>query len=115
MSFDAKKIENEFNEEWIKIEDSDVINQFKNCLEGTDISFDYLASVPVATPSTPPHYVFGIHGGKNGSGQWNEYLVDLLSTVNKLKKIFDRVAILSINTDIPDDVFDVRIVCRNRK
>lgn len=42
-------------------------------------------------------------------------MLDLTKVVVNLKGIFDDVAILSINTDIPDDVFDVRIVCGNRK
>lgn len=109
-------IENEFDEDWVKIEDDDVIRQFNNCLNGTDdLSTSYVAGVPSPDEIGSPHYVWEIHGGKNGSGEWNEYLVDLLSTVNKLKKIFNDVDILSIRTDVPDDVFDVRIVCGDRK
>lgn len=108
-------IENKFNEDWVKIEDTEIIQKFDSCLMGTtDLSTSYVAGVPDPEVIGNPHYVWSIHGGKNGNGQWNEYLVDLLSTVNRLKKIFDKVAILSINTDIPDDVFDVRIVCGNR-
>lgn len=109
-------IENEFNEDWVKIEDNAIICQFNECLEGTtDLSTSYVAGVPSPEEIGNPHYVWGIHGGKNGGGQWNEYLVDLLSIVNRLKKIFDKVTILSINTDVPDDVFDVRIVCGNMR
>jgi len=109
-------IKNEFNEDWIKIEDSEIIQKFDSCLKGTDnLSTNYVAGVPSPEEIGNPHYVWAIHGGKNGSGRWNEYLVDLLSTVNKLKMIFNKVAILSIYTDIPDDVFDVRIVCGDRK
>ena len=109
-------IKNEFNEDWVKIEDEDVIHQFNFCLTGTtDLSTSYVAGVPSPEENGNLDYVWAIHGGKNGSGQWNEYLVDLLSTVNRLKKIFNKVVILSINTDVPDDVFDVRIVCGDRK
>ena len=109
-------IENEFNEDWVKIEDNAIICQFNECLKGTtDLSTSYVAGVPSPEEIGDPHYVWGIHGGKNGGGQWNEYLVDLLSIVNRLKKIFDKVTILSINTDVPDDVFDVRIVCGNMR
>ena len=111
-----EKIENEFNEDWVRIEDEDIIKQFNDCLMGTtDLSTSYVVGVPSPEEIGNPHYVWGIHGGKNGNGQWNEYLVDLLSTVNRLKKIFGKVTILSIKTDIPDDVFDVRIVCGDRK
>lgn len=109
-------IENEFDEDWFKIEDDDVIRQFNHCLNGTDdLSTSYVAGVPSPDEIGKPHYVWEIHGGKNGSGEWNEYLVDLLSTVNRLKKIFNDVDILSIRTDVPDDVFDVRIICGDRK
>lgn len=109
-------IENEFNEDWVKIEDEDIIRQFNHCLNGTDdLSTSYVAGVPSPEEIGNPHYVWSIHGGKNGIGNWTIYMLDLTKIVVNLKGIFDDVTVLSINTDIPDDVFDVRIVCGNRK
>lgn len=109
-------IENEFNEDWVKIEDNDIICQFNNCLNGTDnLSTSYVAGVPSPEEIGNPHYVWGIHGGKNGDGKWIIYMLDLTNIIAKLMEIFNKVSVLSIRTDIPDDVFDVRIVCGNRK
>lgn len=109
-------VENEFNEDWVKIEDAGIIRQFNHCLDGTsNLSTSYVAGVPDLDEIGKPHYVFGIHGGKNGIGNWIIYMLDLTKVVENLKGIFDDVAVLSINTDIPDDVFDVRIVCGNRR
>ena len=109
-------IENEFNEDWVKIEDEDVIRQFNSCLMGTtDLSTSYVAGVPSPEENGNPHYVWGIHGGKNGNGKWIIYMLDLTNIVAKLMEIFNKVSVLSIRTDIPDDVFDVRIVCGDRK
>ena len=109
-------IENEFNEDWAKIEDIDIVTQFNHCLDGTDnLSTSYVAGVPSPEEIGNPHYVWGIHGGKNGNGNWIIYMLDLTNMLVKLNEIFDRVSVLSINTDVPDDVFDVRIVCGDRK
>lgn len=109
-------IENEFDEDWIKIEDEDVIRQFNHYLNGTDdLSTSYIAGVPSAEEIGNPHYVWGIHGGKNGNGNWIIYMLDLTNILAKLNEIFNRVSVLSIRTDIPDEVFDVRIVCGDRK
>ena len=99
-------IENEFGEDWIKIENEDLIRQFNYCLNGTeDLSTSYVAYVPSPEEIGNPHYVWGIHGGKNGDGKWIIYMLDLTNIVAKLMEIFNKVSVLSINTDIPDDVF----------
>lgn len=111
-------IENEFGEDWVKIEeeDDDVIRQFNHCLNGIDnLSTSYIAGVPNPDVIGNPHYVWGIHGGKNGGGNWIIYMLDLITILVKLNEIFNKVSVLSIRTDIPDDVFDVRIVCGDRK
>lgn len=110
-------IENEFNEDWVKIEnDDDIIRQFNHCLNGIDnLSTSYIAGVPSPEEIGNPHYVWGLHGGKNGGGKWILYMFDLTNIVAKLMEIFNKVSVLSIRTDIPDDVFDVRIVCEDRK
>ena len=76
------KITNEYRETWTKITDDDVITRVTKSLSGCDqsnLKVDFVAKVEESE-----HLVIHLYGGKNGSGKWNEYLVDLLSTINKL-------------------------------
>lgn len=108
------KITNEYGENWTKITDDDVITRVTKSLAGCDSSnlkLDFVAKVEGSE-----HLVIHLYGGKNGSGQWNEYLVDLLSTFNKLKEesigAFKNVWLISLKNDCADDVFDVYIGVR---
>lgn len=108
------KITNEFGETWTKITDDDVIDKVTKSLAGCECSnlkLDFVAKVEGSE-----HLVIHLYGGKNGSGQWNEYLVDLLSTFNKLKDenigSFKEVWLISLKNDCADDVFDVYIGVR---
>ena len=108
------KITNEYEETWTKIIDDDVIDKVTKSLAGCDSSnlkLDFVAKVEGSE-----HFVIHLYGGKNGSGQWNEYLVDLLSFINKLKEesigAFKRVWLISLKNDCADDVFDVYIGVR---
>lgn len=108
------KITNEYGENWIKVTDDDVITRVTKSLAGCECSnlkLDFVAKVEGSE-----HLVIHLYGGKNGSGQWNEYLVDLLSTFNKLKDesigSFKEVWLISLKNDCADDVFDVYIGVR---
>lgn len=108
------KITNEYEETWTKIIDDDVIDKVTKSLAGCECSnlkLDFVAKVEGSE-----HLVIHLYGGKNGSGQWNEYLVDLLSTFNKLKdesiSSFKEVWLISLKNDCADDVFDVYIGVR---
>lgn len=108
------KITNEYGETWTKITDDDVIDKVTKSLEGcewSNLKLDFVAKVEGSE-----HLVIHLYGGKNGSGQWNEYLVDLLSTFNKLKDEsiggFKEVWLISLKNDCADDVFDVYIGVR---
>lgn len=108
------KITNEYEETWTKITDDDVIDKVTKSLAGCECSnlkLDFVAKVEGSE-----HLVIHLYGGKNGSGQWNEYLVDLLSFINKLKEesigAFKRVWLISLKNDCADDVFDVYIGVR---
>lgn len=108
------KITNEFGETWTKITDDDVITRVTKSLAGcewSNLKLDFVAKVEESE-----HFVIHLYGGKNGSGQWNEYLVDLLSTFNKLKEesigAFKNVWLISLKYDCADDVFDVYIGVR---
>lgn len=108
------KITNEYGENWTKITDDDVITRVTKSLAGcewSNLKLDFVAKVEKSE-----HFVIHLYGGKNGSGQWNEYLVDLLSTFNKLKEesigAFKNVWLISLKNDCADDVFDVYIGVR---
>ena len=108
------KITNEYGETWTKVTDDDVITRVTKSLAGcewSNLKVDFVAKVEGSE-----HLVIHLYGGKNGSGQWNEYLVDLLSTFNKLKEesigAFKNVWLISLKNDCADDVFDVYIGVR---
>ena len=100
-------IVNEFNERWVKVEDEVFCNSVKSKIDDT-LSLRYVAIIP--SPDEKPRWVIELHGGNNGNGEWNEYLICVVSTINKLKLIFNTVTILDIKNDVPDDVFDMRII-----
>ena len=108
------KIINEYGETWTKITDDDVITKVTKSLEGcewSNLKLDFVAKVEESE-----HLVIHLYGGKNGSGKWNEYFVDLLSTINKLTNesigAFKKVWLISLKNDCADDVFDVYIGVR---
>jgi len=108
------KITNEFGETWIDIPNGDIVTRVTRSLEGcewSNLKLDFVAKVKEGT-----HLVVHLYGGKNGSGEWNKYLVDLLSFINKLndKNIggFKEVWLISLKNDCADDVFDVYIGVR---
>lgn len=105
-------IVNEFNERWVKVDDDSFIKNVDYHID-TCFSLSYVAEVP--SPDSQSRWIIGLHGGKNGDGKWNEYLLDMISTYNKLKEIFENVTVLDIKNDVPDDVFDMRIVVSGRK
>ena len=108
------KITNEYGETWTKITDDDVIDKVTKSLAGCECSnlkLDFVAKVEGSE-----HLVVHLYGGRNGSGKWNEYFVDLLSTFNKLTDesigAFKKVWLISLKNDCADDVFDVYIGVR---
>lgn len=101
-----------YNETW-----EDVTPAFeervKKCLEGTEDNMFSLGYIAKPLVNFDNYYVIYIHGGKNGSGKWNEYFVDALSIFNKLtdKNIgnFSKVYLIDWKNDCSDDVFDMWI------
>ena len=108
------KITNEYGETWIEISNGDVVTRVTKSLEGCEWSNLKLDSVSKVEESE--HLVVHLYGGRNGSGEWNKYLVDLLSFINRLKDesigAFKEVWLISLKNDCPDDVFDVYIGVR---
>ena len=105
-------IVNEFNERWVKVNDDNFIKNVDYHID-TCFGLSYVAEVP--SPDSQLRWIIGLHGGENGNGKWNEYLLNMISTYNKLKEIFENVTVLDVKNDVPDDVFDMRIVVSGRK
>ena len=113
-------IVNEFNEKWVKVEDENVLAKIENCLaetKGERFCLEYVADVvenevgqSVPNEYQRPHMIIGLHGGLNGSGRWDVYLMDVITIIHRLGLMFANVTILDIKNDVPDDVFDIRIV-----
>lgn len=113
------KITNEYGETWTDVPNGDVVTRITKSLEGcewSNLKLDSVKKVVTKLDETEEHLVVHLYGGKNGSGEWNKYLVDLLSFINKLndKNIggFKEVWLISLKNDCPDDVFDVYIGVR---
>lgn len=105
-----------YSEVWKDVTDF-YIDRVKECLEGiednrfscgyvADVLFDEVGQI---VPDENRHKIIFIHGGKNGDGKWNEYLVDALSLFNKLKSKeyggFNDVYLIKWDVDVADDVF----------
>lgn len=106
------KIENEFNEPWIS---TDKYNELFNlAITGNEskLKIDYIAEVTSDNPdgeTQHTHYIARIYGGLNGSGEWNDYLLDMISLVNILREHFKNVYFVDLKNDCADDVFTLRI------
>ncbi len=108
------KITNKYGENWTEISNGYEVTKITQSLEGcewSNLKLDFVARVEESG-----HLVVHLYGGKNGCGEWNKYLVDLLSFINKLKDKdiggFKEVWFISLENDCPDDVFDVYIGVR---
>lgn len=110
----ADLVEEESEENWTKIPNGPVVTRITKCLEDTansNLKLDFVASV-----EDQSHYIICCNGGKNGSGNWNEYLVDLFYVVNKLQDKdhggFEKAWLLSLKNDPADDLFIVYLAAR---
>ena len=108
------KITNKYGETWIEIPNGNEVTKITQSLEGcewSNLKLDFVARVEESG-----HLVVHLNGGKNGCGEWNKYLVDLLSFINRLKDEsiggFKSVWFISLENDCADDVFDVYIGVR---
>ena len=116
------KITNEYGETWTEISDGDIVTRVTKSMEGlewSNLKLDSISKVKlnyVENVEESEHLVLHLYGGKNGSGDWYKYLVDLSSFINKLKDesigAFKKVWLIHLKVDCPDDTFDVRIGVR---
>lgn len=114
--------ENEFGETWKKVK-GEKLARILPCFEGFEenkFRLDTFSEVikdelgePIPNEYQDTHYVLEISAGKNGPGDWIEYLADMISIMNKLKKIFDDVYLIDWKNDCADDVSYARIAVGN--
>lgn len=55
------------------------------------------------------HTIIYLSAGKNGPGNWLDYLDDLKSLFVNLNRYFDDVWLIKIDNDVKDDVHDIFI------
>lgn len=76
---------------------------FKHELKFSDIEFikgtDYYDN----------YAIISFHGGKNGCGDWDDYIKDISNLILALDEYFSDVWLIDLINDCPDDVFDLRI------
>ena len=111
-----KDLSNEYGETWTEIPNGDIVTRVTRCLEGCEwsgLQLDFVAKVEGFE-----HKVIHLWGGRNGSGEWNKYLVDMLSFINKLKDEsigqFKNAYVISLKNDCADDVFSLYIGVREK-
>ena len=114
---------NEFGETWKKVTDKDLIEKVKSCFEGFEknrfradsfsevIKDEMGKTIPNEYQDT--HYIIEISAGKNGPGDWIEYLADMISIFNNLKKYFNKVYLIDWKNDCADDVSYARVAVGN--
>ena len=117
-----KTIENEFNEVWEDVTESfpSFVEKIKNCVPENDerIRLGVVAKVVKdeigedlpnkQQPTT--RWIVEINGGRNGCGNWLDYLKVLTEVFENLHKHFDNVYFLDLKNDCADDVFYSRVV-----
>lgn len=56
--------------------------------------------------------IISLHGGKNGCGNWEDYIEVISNLILTLDNYFSDVWLIDLINDCPDDVFDLRIGLR---
>ena len=59
--------------------------------------------------TTRRHTIICLFGGKNGSGDWMDYLEDLKNVFQELKKRFVKVWLIKLTNHCPNDVHTIFI------
>lgn len=82
------KITNEYGETWTDVPNGDVVTRITKSLEGcewSNLKLDRVTKVVTKLEETEEHFSIHLYGGKNGSGEWNKYLVDGKKRIYKSK------------------------------
>lgn len=97
--FSETEIPNRYGETWIKSEEGE--KMIESLLKGT------LKISEVAKVEGEDYYIAKLHGGKNGSGVWNDYLREILESFKSV-----HWWMIELKNDCLDDVFDMTIGVR---
>lgn len=92
----------------ISLEAYDDVNIYNYILGDPEVDCEMLEEGD-CDPSQLDYYGVIVHGGQNGSGKWSTYLLALHELLERLEDTFQDVWIISMDIDVPDDVFDVEI------
>ena len=110
-----EKIENKYNETWLKVEDEGFVKKIKDCFNEVDKEdgfWVYTVAEVVANEIGEEipneyqnkHWVIECHMGRNGSGEWINYFKDIQTVLEKLNEKFERVYLIDWECDCADDV-----------
>jgi hypothetical protein len=107
-----KYIENDYNEKWEKQDvNSDIFKTIKSKLNFDNKSNLGLADVAkvlddeYTEPGDTPNYIAIIRGGLNGSGDWKDYLTDMIAIIKKINGSY----VIDLDVDVPDDVWTLKL------
>jgi hypothetical protein len=107
-----KYIENDYNEKWERQDiNSDIFKTIKSKLDFDNNSNLGLADVAKVVggectePGDTPNYIAFIRGGLNGSGDWKDYLTDMITIIKKINGSY----IIDLDVDVPDDVWTLKL------
>lgn len=110
-----EKIENKYNETWLKVEDENFVKKIKDCFNEVDKEdrfwVDTVAEVvanefgeEMPNEYQNKYWVIEYHMGRNGSGEWLNYFKDIQTVFEKLNEKFERVYLIDWECDCSDDV-----------
>ena len=107
-----KYIENDYNEKWERQDvKSDIFQTIQSKLDFKNNSNLGLADVAKVVggectePGDTPNYIAIIQGGLNGSGDWKDYLTDMITIIKKINGSY----IIDLDVDVPDDVWTLKL------
>lgn len=107
-----KYIENDYNEKWERQDvNSDIFKTIKSKLNfdnKSNLGLEDVAKVvggECTEPGDTPNYIAIIRGGLNGSGDWKDYLTDMITIIKKINGSY----IIDLDVDVPDDVWTLKL------
>ena len=81
-----------------------------SALAGTSYSVDEINSI--SDYENNIHHIVALSSGKNGNGNWIDYIDDLKKMFLFMEIEFEKVWMIELKYDCPDDVYTVYVGCR---
>lgn len=111
---EAEREGKEFNELWVPIYDKELKEKIDNCFEVVKEFPWTCEEIYKAEYSLPDkircnHLILKVSGGKNGNGNWNNYLNEMNKIFSNLKNFFNDVWLIDWKNDCLDDISYARI------